>query len=166
MAKQHRDILAKLDPLAITRYQITEADIRTIEQYLKIIQRGFVPGSTWHNIVTLSGVYATCIVIHELVEIRALRNLGIDPLKLKTTSLREAVVANIDVHNQATYNEHLYLQEVIFNLTGQRFEIGTLIVAHRGQEGDFELLLESAIGRVILEPDRVEEAEAIITGLM
>jgi hypothetical protein len=33
-------------------------------------------------------------------------------------------------------------------------------------EGDFELLLESAIGRVILEPDRVEEAEAIINGLM
>ena len=80
--------------------------------------------------------------------------------------MREAVLANLDSHNQATYAEHLYLQEVIFNAMGERFEIGTLIVAHRGHEGDFELLLESAIGRVILEPDRVEEAEAIINGLM
>ena len=38
LAKKHRQVLAKLDPLAVARHQITEKDIRTIEQYLKIIQ--------------------------------------------------------------------------------------------------------------------------------
>ena len=38
MAKRHRDVLAKLDPVAVARYQITEKDIRTIERYLRIIQ--------------------------------------------------------------------------------------------------------------------------------
>jgi len=39
LAKRHREILAKLDPVAVTRYQITEKDLRTIEKYLQIIQR-------------------------------------------------------------------------------------------------------------------------------
>jgi hypothetical protein len=39
LAKRHREILAKLDPVVVTRYQITEKDLRTIEKYLQIIQR-------------------------------------------------------------------------------------------------------------------------------
>lgn len=38
MAKRHYEILAKLDPVAVTRYQITEKDLRTIEKYLQSIQ--------------------------------------------------------------------------------------------------------------------------------
>jgi hypothetical protein len=29
----NQEILAKLDPVAVTRYQITEKDLRTIEKY-------------------------------------------------------------------------------------------------------------------------------------
>ncbi len=38
LARRHREVLAKLDPVAVARYQITEKDIRTIERYLRIIQ--------------------------------------------------------------------------------------------------------------------------------
>jgi hypothetical protein len=34
LAKRHRDVLAKLDSLAVARYQITEKDLQTIERYL------------------------------------------------------------------------------------------------------------------------------------
>jgi hypothetical protein len=42
LAKRHQEILAKLDPVAVTRYQITEKDLRTIEKYLQIIQRNLI----------------------------------------------------------------------------------------------------------------------------
>ena len=77
MAQKHRDILAKLDPVAVARYRITEKDIRTIEQYLKILQQRVFGGSTWQDIQTYPSAYATSITIHEIVEIRRLEELGI-----------------------------------------------------------------------------------------
>lgn len=75
----HREVLAKLDPLAVARYQITEKDIRTIEQYLKIIQADLEleGASLWQEIVELPTGYATSLVIHELVEIRLLQAKGL-----------------------------------------------------------------------------------------
>jgi hypothetical protein len=44
LAKQHQEVLAKLDPLAVARYQITEKDIQTIERYLQIIENPLLAG--------------------------------------------------------------------------------------------------------------------------
>jgi hypothetical protein len=38
LAQRHRELLARLDPVAVTRDQITEKDLLTIERYIKIIQ--------------------------------------------------------------------------------------------------------------------------------
>jgi hypothetical protein len=38
VAKSHRDIMTKLDPVAVARFQITEKDLRIIERYVRIIQ--------------------------------------------------------------------------------------------------------------------------------
>ncbi|MBE7554296.1 MAG: hypothetical protein HS126_24825, partial [Anaerolineales bacterium] len=98
MAKRHQEILAKLDPVAVTRYQITEKDLRTIEKYLQIIQRNLVGVSTWQEIIDFDGPYATSLVVHEIVEIRLLEAKGIRPLKLDTKELQRANVANIEAH--------------------------------------------------------------------
>lgn len=113
MAKKHREVLAKLDPMAVARYQITEKDIRTIERYLNIIQADLEQegGSLWQEIIDFPQAYATSLVIHELVEIRLLMDRGIDPLKLETDALKRTLVSNIDTHIQAIYEEHSYLQE-------------------------------------------------------
>lgn len=51
MAKRHRELLARLDPVGLNRYQITEKDIRTVEKYLAIIQYGLKTTSTWQELV-------------------------------------------------------------------------------------------------------------------
>ena len=169
MAKRHRDILAKLDPVAVARYQITEEDIRTIEGYLKIIQANLeLEGvSLWQQIMTFPGAYATSLVVHEIVEIRLLQARGIEPLKLNTFALRQTLATNIDAHVQATYDEHLYLQDYINRYYKQFFQIGTLLKANRVDdlETDFQLLLESDIGVVIVEDDKLVKAQQMIAGL-
>lgn len=141
MAKRHRDLLVRLEPVGLNRYRITKADIQTVEKYLSIIQKGVKGGSTWPEAVQYGGPYGTSIIIHEVIEIRWLRSRGFEPLRLRTQALRNLVVENIEAHVVATYEEHLYLQEVISQLFSQKFEVATLIRANRGDEADLQLLL-------------------------
>lgn len=167
MAKRHQEILAKLDPVAVTRYQITEKDLRTIEKYLQIIQRNLVGVSTWQEIIDFNGPYATSLVVHEIVEIRLLEAKGIQPLKLDTKELQRANVANIEAHIQAIYEEHLYLQDYINRQYRQFFQVATLVKANRDDEAeiDLQLLLESDVGVFILEEAKVEAARKILAEL-
>ena len=161
MAKKHREILAKLDPLAVARYQITEKDIHTIERYLKIIQADLYGASTWQDILDFDGPYATSIAIHEIVEIRLLLEAGVQPLKLRPKALRAALAAHKTAHVVALYEEHYFLQEYIQRQFQQQFQIATLIRANR-DEDDLELFLESDLGVYLLEEERVEEAQTIL----
>lgn len=167
MARRHREVLAKLDPLAVARYQITEKDIRTIERYLEIIQADLEGASVWQEIRDFPGAYATSLVIHEIVEIRLLQVEGIDPLKLDTDALQQTLAGHIDAHIQAIYDEHSYLQEYIARQYKQFFQVGTLLKANRADalETDFQLLLDSDIGVVIVENDKLEDARRIIDEL-
>ncbi len=169
MAKRHREVLAKLDPVAVARYQITEKDIRTIEQYLRIIQASLEAEgvSLWQEIVVLPTSYATSLVIHELVEIRLLQAEGIDPLKLRTRALQRTLASHIDAHIQATYDEHVYLQEYIAQHYQQAFQVGTLLKVNRDDEleEDLQLLLSSNVGVVIIEDDKLTAARQIMAEL-
>lgn len=169
MAKQHREVLAKLDPVAVARYQITEKDLQTIERYLKIIQVDLeLEGAAlWQEIIDFPSGYATSLVIHELVEIRLLQAKGINPLKLDTDKLQQTLASNIDAHIQATYDEHAYLQAYIAQHYKQSLQVGTLLKVNREDdfETDFQLLLESDIGVVIVEDDKLAQAQQIIAQL-
>ena len=167
MAKRHRQVLAKLDPLAVARYQITEKDIRTIERYLKIIQAKLLGVSLWQEIIDFPSAYATSLVVHEIVEIRILQARGIEPLKLDTATLQHTLANNIDAHIQAILEEHLYLQDYIARHYKQFFQIGTLLKVNRTDvdEVDFQLFLQSNIGVVIVEEDKLEEARQIMAEL-
>jgi hypothetical protein len=165
LAKRHHDLLLRLEPVGLNRYRITETDIQTVEKYLSIIQKGLRGGSTWQEVVQYAGPYGTSIIIHEIIEIRGLESKGIEPLRLRTQALRDSVSRNIEAHIMATYEEHLYLQEVISRLWGQKFEVATLIKANRGDESDLELLLESDVGVYILEEQKVEEASQVLARL-
>jgi hypothetical protein len=115
LAQRHREVLAKLDPMAVARYQITEKDIQTIERYLNFIQADLeIEGvSLWQEIIDFPQAYSTSLVIHELVEVRGLLARGIDPLKLDTDTLQQTLASNIDTYIQAIYEEHSYLQDYI-----------------------------------------------------
>lgn len=167
MAKRHREVLNKLDPVAVARYQITEKDIRIIERYIKIIQADLRGVSIWQEIQDFPSAYANSLVIHELVEIRLLQAKGIDPFKPDTETLQLTLASNGDAHIQALHDEHSYLQEHIAREYKQFFQIGTLLKANRKDdlETDFQLLLESDIGVVIVEDDKLEEARRIIAEL-
>jgi hypothetical protein len=167
LAKRHRQVLAKLDPLAVARYQITEKDIRTIERYLKIIQAKLPGVSLWQDIVELPGPYTTSLVVHEIVEIRLLEARGIDLLRLNTAALQNTLANNIDAHIQAILDEHVYLQDYIARHYKQFFQIGTLLKVNRDddEETDFQLLLDSDLGVVIVEDDKLEDARRIIAEL-
>jgi hypothetical protein len=65
----------------------------------------------------------------------------------------------------ATYEEHLYLQEVIRRLMDETFEVATLVKANRGDETDLELFLESEVGVYRLEENRLEEASHALAQL-
>ena len=167
MARQHREVLAKLDPVAVARYQITEKDIRTIERYLKIIQAKLVGASLWQEIVAFPSAYATSLAVHELVEIRLLQARGIEPLELDTVTLQLTLANNLDAHIQAILDEHLYLQGYIARHYKQWFQIGTLLKVNRRdvEEKDFQLLLHSDLDVVIVEDDQLERARQILAEL-
>lgn len=169
MAKRHRKVLDKLDPVAAARYQITEKDISTIERYLKIIQATLEQAgvSLWQQIMKFPNAYATSLVVHEIVEIRLLQARGIDPLKLETFTLRQTLAKNIDAHVQAIHEEHLYLQDYINRHYRQFFQIGTLLKVNREDEleTDLQLLLESDIGVVIVEDSRLAKAQQVMAKL-
>jgi hypothetical protein len=167
VAKRHREVLAKLDPVAVARYQITEKDIRTIERYIKIIQADLRGVSIWQEIQDFPRAYATSLAIHEIVEIRLLQARGIDPFKLDTETLQLTLASHIDAHIQALHEEHSYLQDHIAREYKQFFQIGTLLKVNRADdlETDFQLLLESDIGVVIVENDKLEDAQRIMAEL-
>jgi hypothetical protein len=167
LAKQHSEILVKLDSVAITRYQITEKDLEMIERYLKIIQANLQGVSLWQEILDFPSAYATSLVVHEIVELRLLRARGIEPLKLDTVTLQRRLISNIDAHIQAILEEHLYLQDYIARRYKQFFQIGTLLKVNRNDvdETDFQLLLQSDIGVVIVEDDKLEAARQIFVEL-
>ena len=106
-------------------------------------------------------------MIHELVEIRLLQARGIDPLKLDTITLQRTLATNIHAHIQAIHDEHLYLQDYINRHYKQFFQIGTLLKVNRSDAlaRDFQLLLESDIGVVIVEDGRLEDARWVIAEL-
>ncbi len=155
--------------MAVARYRITEKDIHTIEQYLKIIQADWEREgvSLWQEIIDFPSGYATSQVVHELVEIRLLQAKGIKPLTLRTEALQQTLVSNIDTHIQATYEEHMSLQEYIARHYKLLFQVGTLLKVNRDdeQEEDLQLLLSSDVGVVIIEDDKLEAARQIIADL-
>jgi hypothetical protein len=89
LAKRHRDLLTRLEPVGLNRYQITEKDVQVVEKYLNIIQQGLTGGSTWQELLHYGGPYGTSILIHEIVEIRFLRAKGLAPLQQRTRPLRK-----------------------------------------------------------------------------
>ena len=151
----------------MARYQITNKDMRAIERYLKIIQADLRGVSTWQEIQDFPSAYATSLVIHEIVEIRLLQAKGIDPFKLDTETLQLTLASNVDAHIQAIYDEHSYLQEFVSREYKQFFHIGTLLKVNRDDdlEKDFQLLLDSEIGVVIVENEKLENARKIIAEL-
>ena len=167
MARRHREVLAKLDQVAVARYQITEKDIHTIERYLKIIQAKLAGASLWQEIIAFPSAYTTSLVVHELVEIRLLQARGIDPLKLKTVVLQQTLARNIDAHIQAILDEHLYLQGYISRHYNQFFQVGTLLKVNRHdvEEKDLQLLIGSDYGIVIIENQKLEDARRILAEL-
>jgi hypothetical protein len=158
LAKRHRDLLAQLEPLGLNRYQITEVDVQRVEKYLGIIQKNLQAASTWQDLIRYAGPYGTSILIHEVVEIRLLIARGVDPLRQSKRALQKLLARHIEVHIIALYEEHLYLQEVINRLFGQKFEVACLIKANSNDDRDLQLFLESDVGSYLLEADRVEEA--------
>lgn len=165
MAKRHRELLTRLEPVGLGRYHITEADIQTVEKYLGIIQKKIKTLSTWQELVRYGGPYGTSILIHEVVEIRTLQVRGFEPLRLGKLALRKLLAQNIDAHVIALYEEHLYLQEVIGRLFRQRFEVATLLKANRNDQRDLQLFLESEVGIYLLEQERVETARQVLARL-
>jgi hypothetical protein len=165
VAKRHQELLARLDPVGLNRYQITENDVQQIEKYLDILQKPLRDASTWQDILHLPEFYATAILIHEVVELRILEARRLNPLQQRRQRLQRLLAEHIDAHVYAIYEEGLYLQEVITRLFGQRFEVATIIKANRDDDRDLQLFLESEIGIFLLEEDRVREARQVLTQL-
>ena len=165
MAKRHRELIARLDPVGLNRYQITEKDVRTVERYLDILQSKFKGASAWDDMMRYGGPYGTSILIHEVVEIRILEGRGLRPLSLHRRRLVQTLTEHIDAHVMGLYEEHRYLQEVINRLYGQTFEVATLVKANSNDERDLQLFLESEIGIYLLEEQRVEPAQEALARL-
>lgn len=71
-------LLRHFDPIGLHRYGITSTDIQDIERYLHILQSG-LPETVWDEAIRIGGSYGTSLLVHEIVEIRALRDADIDP---------------------------------------------------------------------------------------
>ncbi len=165
MARRHRNLIARLDPVGLNRYWITEKDVRTVEKYLGILQKWLKGETTWEELLRYGGPYGTSILIHEVVEIRILETRGSNLLRQSKRNLRRLLEQNVEAHVIALYEEHRYLQEVISRLYGRFFEAATLVNANRGDERDLQEFLESDVGVFILEKERVEEARQILARL-
>lgn len=164
MAKKHRALLARLDPVGLNRYNIAERDVRTVEKYLSIIQANLKGGATWQDILHYGSYYGTSLLIHEITEVRILEKRGVDPLNRSTEELQALLRTHIDAHVIALNEEHLYLQEVINRLYHFHFEVATLMKVN-ATEWDLEELLESDIGIFVLEDERVDEAQRVLDRL-
>lgn len=164
MADKYTELLKRFDPIAIARYQITAKDLETIDKYIQILQPR-ISVSAWDEAITIGGEYGTSIIIHEVTQIRALEQAGIQPLKYGIAALQNLLAENIDAHVTALYEEHLYLQEVLARKFGQRFEVATLVRANQHGDLDFNRFLESDIGIFLFQEERVEEARLALERL-
>jgi hypothetical protein len=154
---KYQELLTQFDPIGINRYHITARDLEEVEKYIRILQSPVFQATVWDDAICIGGEYGTSIIIHEVVQIRGLRRIGIDPLQLERAELQKALAEHIEVHAIAVYEEHLYLQEVLVRMYGQRFEVATLVRANREDERDLSYFRDSDIGLFFFEEDRVEE---------
>ncbi|MBN1887142.1 MAG: hypothetical protein JW850_04100 [Thermoflexales bacterium] len=161
---QHQQLLACFDPVGLERYGIMADELQGIERYICLLQSGL--GETvWDEAVQIGGAYGTSILIREIVEIRTLQQLGIDPYRYAQAELARVLSDHLVAHVAAVYEEHLYLQDVLLRRHGCHFEVATLIKANRADDMDLNYLLESDVGVFLLEQDRVEEARTVLEQL-
>ncbi len=113
----------------------------------------------------MSREYGTSIIIHEVVQIRALKEEGIEPLRYSRTPLQEVLEQHPRPHALALYAEHIYLQGVIARQYGEYFQVATLVKANHNDNRDFNLLLESDVGIFLYEEERVTKARRAIARL-
>ena len=148
--------LAPFDPVAIRRYGITEQEVKRVEQYVRLLQE-VLPVTIWDQLQHYGKAYRTSILIYEVVQFRGLVRAGINPLRYSRRTLARLLEEHTDVHVEALYDEHLYLQEVIQRKYGEYFQVATLIKANREDASDLNLLQESAIGIFLLQNDEIVE---------
>ena len=117
MTKRHRQLLARLDPVGLKRYQITEGDVRTVEKYVSIIQADLKGDSVWDDCLYYSripqGIYATSILIHEISELRELARQGLD-LRLRRQTqhqLRTFLGQHIEAHVIGLYERSMSISK-------------------------------------------------------
>lgn len=161
---QYQQLLTRFDPVGLDHYGITADDLQRIERYIHILQSG-LNETVWDEAVQIGGPYGTSILIHEIVEIRALQQAGIDPYRYTQKELARVLADHLLAHVVAIYEEHLYLQDMLLRQYGCRFEVATLVKANRADDTDLNYLLESNIGVFLLEPNRVEEAKTYLEQL-
>jgi hypothetical protein len=159
--RQYQQLWTRFDPVGLNRYDITSDDLRCIEKYIHILQSG-LSETVWDEAVEIGGPYGTSILIHEIVEIRALQRVGIEPYHYTQRELARVLADHLSAHVIAIYEEHLYLQDVLLRQYGCHFEVATLVKANRADDTDLNYLLESSIGVFLLERDCVEEARAYL----
>ncbi len=157
MADKYAELLKRFDPIAIAQYQITAKDLETIDRYIEILQADFSP-SVWQDAIRIGGEYGTSIIIHEVMQIRALKQAGIAPLHYGVKALQDILDKQPDAHVRALYEEHLYLQEILARRFGQHFQVATLVRANQLDDTDLNRFLESDVGIFLFEEDRVAEA--------
>jgi len=161
---RYQRLLKRFDLLGLDRYGLTAADLQHIEKYIHILQSG-LSETVWDEAIRIGGPYGTSLLIHEIVEIRALQQAGIAPYRCTQEELARMLADHLPAHVAAIYEEHLYLQDVLLRQYGCRFEVATLVEANRADDVDLNYFLESDIGVFLLEEDRVEEAQVYLERL-
>lgn len=161
---QYQQLLIRFDRVGLDHYNITADDLQRIERYVRILQSG-LSETIWDEAIQIGGAYGASILIHEIVEIRALQQAGIDPYRYTQEELARVLADHLSAHVVAIYEEHLFLQDVLLRQYGCRFEVATLIKANRADDTDLHYFLESDIGVFLLEQDRVEEARMYLERL-
>lgn len=161
---KYQQLLTHFDSAGLDRYGITANGLQRVAKYVYILQSG-LSETVWDEAVQIGGFYGTSILIHEVVEIRALQQAGIDPYRYTQKELACVLADHLQAHVVAIYEEHLYLQDVLLRQYGRRFEVATLVKANRADDTDLNYFLESDIGIFLLEQDRVEEAKTYLEWL-
>lgn len=161
---RYESLLNCFDSIGLHRYRISSTDLHDIERYICILQSG-LPETVWDEAIQMGGAYGTSLLVHEIVEIRALREAGINPYDYTQAELARVLAKHLPAHVIAIYEEHLYLQDVLLRQYGCYFEAATLVKANRADEVDLTYFLESDIGIFLLEEDRVAEAKMYLARL-
>src|SRR3989344_349073 len=90
---------------------ITADEIINIKRYVEHLQKGLNKDNIWNNEISQGGIIGTRYIIHEAVEIRALRELGINLTQVSPKKAREILHANAAyAHKKALSAEIKYLQ--------------------------------------------------------